>query len=177
MLETSADGNTRNVKTAASIFKEYGDFIYTIISYKVKDKTLADDLYQDFFLSIASNPPPADNQNIKGYLYKAIINDIVDNSRRINRYQTQLQRYSECLVYSDAQESPENLLMEAEEIDKVLSVIEGQLQDSEASAVTLRYMQDYKIRDVAVAMKTNNTAAWRCVVEGVKKIRFFLRTW
>ena len=177
MLGINTNENAQNVKTAAGIFKEYGDFIYAIIHYKVKDKTMADDLFQDFFLSIVSNPPPSSNQNIKGYLYRAIINDIVDNARRINRYQSQLQRYSERLVYSAAGKRPENVLIESEEIDKVFSVIESQLQDSEASAVTLRYMKDYKIKDVAVAMKTNNTTAWRYITEGIKKIRCLLRMW
>ena len=175
MSGTKVSDYNQNVKAAAGVFKEYGDFIYTIICYEVKDKTMADDLFQDFFLSIVSNPPPSDAQNIKGYLYKAIINDIIDNVRRVNRYQAQLQRYSESFVYSAAAENPENVLIEEEEMDKVFSAIQRRLQDCEASAVTLRYVKDYKIKDVADEMKINNTAACRYIAEGIKKIRLFLR--
>jgi RNA polymerase sigma factor (sigma-70 family) len=168
--------NIQNMKTAAGLFNKYGDFIYTVIRYKVRDKAMADDLFQDFFLSLVSNPP-SDDRNIKGYLYRAIINDIVDNARRIDRYQAQLQRYSEHLMRSVAGENPENVLVEAEEMDKIFSVIERRLQNSEARAVTLRYVKDYKIKDVAAEMKINNTAAWRYITGGLKKIRFFLRMW
>jgi RNA polymerase sigma factor (sigma-70 family) len=167
--------NIQNMKTAAGLFNKYGDFIYTVIRYKVRDKAMADDLFQDFFLSLVSNPPPSDDQNIKGYLYKAIINDIFDNARRIARYQAQLQRYSKHPRYSSAEENPENILIETEEMDKIHSVIKRRLQDSEARAVTLRYIKDHKIKDIAAEMRINNTAAWRYITEGLKKIRFFLR--
>ena len=175
MSGIKTDDYNQNVKAAAGVFKEHGNFIYTIIFYKVKDKTMADDLFQDFFLSVVANPPPSDMPNIKGYLYKAIINDIVDNVRRMNRYQAQLQRYSENFAYSSVAENPENALIESEEMDKVFSVIQRRLQDSEASAVTLKYMKDYTIKDIAAEMSINNTAAWKCITKGLKKIRLFLR--
>jgi RNA polymerase sigma factor (sigma-70 family) len=177
-LKTSranTDEQTQNVKAAAKAFDEYGDFIYTIICCKVKDKAQADDLFQDFFLSLVSNPLPSDNRNIKGYLYRAIINDIFDSVRRIERYQAQLHRYSEHSRRSSVEESPENGLIETEEMDKILSVIERRLQNSEARAVTLRYVRDYKIKDIASEMSINNTAAWRYISRGLKKMRFFLR--
>jgi RNA polymerase sigma-70 factor, ECF subfamily len=171
----NTDEHTQNVKAAASVFDKYEDFIYTIICYKVKDKAQADDLFQDFFLSLVSNPLPSDDRNVKGYLYRAIMNDIFDNVRRTERYQAQLQRYSKHLRYSSAEENPENALIKTEEIDSILSVIEKQLQNSESHAVTLRYVKDYKIKDIAAEMSVNNTAAWRYIAEGLKKIRFFLR--
>lgn len=74
--DVKTDIPPENVKSADQIFKEYGDFIYRTIRYKVKDKASVDDLYQDFFLSIALNPIPDGTKDIKGYLYKAIIEPV-----------------------------------------------------------------------------------------------------
>ncbi|MHC4792547.1 MAG: RNA polymerase sigma factor, partial [Planctomycetota bacterium] len=70
------DGVPSNVNHAAKIFSEYGDFIRGVIRYQVGNDAQADDLFQDFFLSLVSRPVPADIQNIKKYLYRAITNDI-----------------------------------------------------------------------------------------------------
>jgi DNA-directed RNA polymerase specialized sigma24 family protein len=48
-----------NVGLAAKIFAEYGDFIRMVIRYKVKNEAQADDLFQDFFLSLVVSPLPA----------------------------------------------------------------------------------------------------------------------
>jgi RNA polymerase sigma factor (sigma-70 family) len=175
MSDTGANDYNQNVKAAAGLFKEYGDFIYTIIFYKVKDKALAEDLFQDFFLSMVANPPSCDKLNIKGYLYKAIVNDIIDSIRRKDRYQSKLQRYCDKMVNSSPIENPEKELIDKEEMDKVFSVIQRKLQDSEADAVTLKYMKNYTIRDIAAEMSINNTAAWKHVAKGLEKIRLFLK--
>lgn len=175
MSDTGVNEYNQNVKAAAGVFKEYGDFIYTIIFYKVKDKTLADDLYQDFFLSMVANPPTCNEHNIKAYLYKAIINDIIDSIRRKDRYQAKLQRYCDKMANSSPIGNPEKELIDKEEIDKVFSVIQRKLRDSEADAVTLKYMENYTIRDIASEMSINNTAAWKYVTRGLEKIRLFLK--
>ena len=130
---------------AAEIFTKYGDFIRGVIQCKVADKGEVDDLFQNFFLSLVSRPPAPNVKNIKGYLYKAILNDIIDNSRRIERYQNRVHRYAEFLSYSTIEDNSENVLIEAEEMAKMFECIEKQLEHSEARAVILRYKNNYKI--------------------------------
>ncbi len=162
------------MRIAAEIFNKYEDFIRGIIRYKVGDD-YADDLFQSFFLSLVYRPPSGDVKNIKGYLYRAIMNDIVDNRRRMERYQNQMHRYAEHLNYFKAGDNPENTLIEAEEMNKMLKCIEAQLQHDEAKAVILRYRNDYKIKKIATAMGISNIAAWRYVSNGVRKIKRLLR--
>ena len=164
-----------NVNVAAEIFAEHWDFIYAIIQAKVRDKEQTDDLFQNFFLSLAARPPSPNIRNVKGYLYRAIINDVIDNTRQMERYQRQVYRYAEHLGYSSSKDSPENTLIEAEEMSKMLDCIEKRLHRSEAKAVILRYKNNYKIKKVAAAMGVNNTLAWRYISKGVIKIRHFLR--
>lgn len=164
-----------NVSVAAEIFAEHRDFIYAVIRAKARDKGQTDDLFQDFFLSLAAKPPSPCIRNIKGYLYRAIINDIIDNTRQMERYQNQVYGYAEHLGYSLVEENPENTLIKAEEMSKMFDCIEKRLHRSEAKAVILRYKNNYKIKKVAAVMGINNTLAWRYISKGVIKIRHFLR--
>jgi len=67
---------------AGEIFSLHGDFIRSVIRYRVKDETLVDDVFQDFFLSLAANPLPPDVRNVKNYLYRAIINNSFNAVKR-----------------------------------------------------------------------------------------------
>jgi RNA polymerase sigma factor (sigma-70 family) len=163
-----------NVSIAAEIFIKYWDFIYAVIRYKVADKGQIDDLFQNFFISLVCSPPTPDIKNIKGYLYRAIINDIIDNARYVERYQHQICNYAERLQYSINEDNPENKLIDTDEINKMLKCIENHLQYNEAKAINLRYKDDYKLKDVASAMGVNSTAAWRYISKGLSEIRRYL---
>jgi RNA polymerase sigma factor (sigma-70 family) len=163
-----------NVARAAETFSEYGDFIRAVIRYKVKNEARAGDLSQDFFLSLVSKPVPTGVQNVRSYLYRAIINDIVDATRRVEKYKTRMNKYAECLNYSINKNTPENALIEAEETDKMFKLIEGWLRRSEAQAISLRYRNSYNIKEVAKKMHVNNRTVSRYISAGLSKIRQFL---
>jgi RNA polymerase sigma factor (sigma-70 family) len=163
-----------NVASAAEIFSEYGDFIRAVIRYKVKNEARAGDLFQDFFLSLVSKPIPAGVQNVRSYLYRAIINDIVDATRRVEKYKTRMNKYAECLNYSINKNTPENALIEAEETDKMFKLIEGWLRRSETQAISLRYRNSYNIKEVAKKMHVNNRTVSRYISAGLSKVRQFL---
>ena len=174
-LPSSSTNNRANrVDVAAKVFAEYGDFIRAVIRYKVKNDAQSDDLFQDFFLSLVSKPIPAGVQNVKSYLYRAIINDIVDATRRVEKYKTRMNKYAECLNYSINKNDPENALVEVEQTDKMFKLIEGQLRHSEAQAVTLRYRNSCNIKEVAKKMHVNNRTVSRYLSAGLNKVRQFL---
>jgi RNA polymerase sigma factor (sigma-70 family) len=163
-----------NVDRAAEIFSQYGDFIRTVIYYHVENDAQADDLFQDFFLSLVSKPIPADIRNVKGYIYKAITNDIVDAVRRVEKYKTRMNKYAECFNYSVNNNRPENAFIEVEQTDKMFKLIEGQLRHSEAQAITLRYGNNYNIKEVAKKMHVNSRTISRYISTGLSKVRQFL---
>ena len=163
-----------NVARAAEIFSEYGDFIRAVIRYQVSNDAQADDLFQDFFLSLVSRPLPAGIQNVKSYLYRAITNDIVDAARRVEKYKTRMNKYAEYLNYSINKNRPENALIEIEQTNKMFRLIEGWLRRSEAQAITLRYRNSYNIKEVAEKMHVNNRTVSRYISAGLSKVRQFL---
>jgi RNA polymerase sigma factor (sigma-70 family) len=163
-----------NVARSAEIFSEYGDFIRAVIRYQVSNDAQADDLFQNFFLSLVSRPIPAGIHNVKGYLYKAITNDVVDAARRVEKYKTRMNKYAECFNYSVNKNGPENALIEVEQTNKMFKLIEGRLRRSEAQAITLRYRNSYNIEEAAKKMHVNNRTISRYISAGLSKVRQFL---
>jgi RNA polymerase sigma factor (sigma-70 family) len=162
-----------NVEHAARIFSEYGDFILAVIRYQCGDHAQADDLLQDFFLSLVSKPVPADIRNVKGYLYRAITNDIVDAARRVQKYRALMHKYAESVDYAVNKNTPENALVETEEMNKTLKLIERCLPHSEAQAITLRYRENCDIQEISKKMRINNRSVSKYISAGLRKIRRF----
>ena len=160
-----------NVSLAAKVFAEYGDFIYGIIYYKVKNVAQADDLYQDFFLSLVSNPIPSSVKNIKSYLYKAITNDIIDASRQMERYKTLINKYANHLNFSINKNDSKRASIKEKQINEIFELLSGQLSPSEAKAITLRYRERCSINEVAEKMDVKKETVSRYICTGLKKIR------
>jgi RNA polymerase sigma factor (sigma-70 family) len=173
--KTNTKDYANNVDIAAKVFARYGDFIHAIIRCKVRNEAQADDLYQDFFLSLVFRPIPASVQNVKSYLYKAITNDIIDAFRQAQRHRILISRYAEQhFNYRASEKGPENAFIEAEEVRKFFEIVEKQLPNSQARAVTLRYKNSYDIKEIAEKMKVNKNSVIRYVSVGLKRIRQFL---
>lgn len=160
-----------NGSFAAKIFAEYGDFIYGVIRYKVENEAQANDLYQDFFLSLVSNPIPAGVKNIKGYLYRAITNDIFDAGRRMERYKALMNKYADYLSFSINKGNSKNAFINKERTNQIFGLIEGYLSPSEAKAITLRYKNSCSIKEVAKEMDVKKESVSRYICTGLKKIR------
>jgi RNA polymerase sigma factor (sigma-70 family) len=171
---TNPNDGAKGVDRAVAVFTEYGDFIRSVIRYQVRNETQADDLFQDFFLSLVSKPPPVDTQNMKSYLYRVIYNDVIDAARRVKKYQTRMERYAECRKYSTVEDGIEDTLIRTEEMNKIFKLIETRLRRSRAQAVVLRYRNHYKIQEVAERMNVNSRTARRYISVGLRKIRQFL---
>ena len=158
-----------SVERAAEVFDQHGDFIRSVIHFHVRNKTEAEDLFQDLFLSIVAKPMPEEVRNVKGFLYKLITDTIKDAYRRIIRYQTRIHRYAE--YYLRIIEShPAAGLIDVEESKKMLDLIERHLPTKEALAVKLRYKDDCDIEKVAEKMGVKTRSASRYVSIGLKKI-------
>lgn len=162
-----------NVSRAGEVFAECGDFIRAVIESHARDKAQADDLFQDFFLSLVARSVPQGVQNIKSYLYRRIVNYVIDAVRRTKSYQNRIHRYAKRLKYAGTNR-PENPLVEAEEMNKMFELIERRLTRTEAQAVALRYKNDYSIAEVAEEMGVNKRSVSRYISAGVRRIRRLL---
>ena len=155
------------------IFAEYGSFIRSVIRFKIRNEAMCEDLFQDFFLFLIVNPIPQDIQNIKGFLYKAVSNRIVDAVRSTGRYQTRINRYAEHQT-NTLSDCPEKILIDLEETEKMFELLRENLPLNEALAVKLRYMDDYDTTEVAQKLKVDPRSVSRYVSVGLKKVRHAL---
>ncbi len=158
------------VAAAAKVFDEHGGFIRVVVSLHVQDKHLADDLYQDFFLSLISRPLPEGLENIKGYLYRTITNDVVDATRRIMKYRDYMCKHAECSKHPDRQKTPQETLQEVEDVEMALKLIKKRLPCTQAEAVSLRYLDSQKVKEIAKTMGVANATARAYVHDAIVRI-------
>ncbi len=159
------------VAAAAKIFDDHGGFIRIVIRSHVRDKDLAEDLFQDFFISLISKPLPRGLQNIKGYLYRAITNDIVDATRRMMKYRAYMREYAERSSRPDSPKTPRETLQGMEQAKMVLELIEKRLSCTEAEAVSLRYLGSHEVKEIAKTMGVANATARAYVNDAIDRIR------
>jgi RNA polymerase sigma factor (sigma-70 family) len=160
-----------NVGVATKIFEEYGNFIKQVIDFKINNPSLADDLYQEFFLTLSTKPIPSDIKNMKGFLFYAITKDIIDSVRRIVRYQENLKKYTDyyqAVNKLDASVADGN---GAADVEKMFQAIENHLSHREAQAVRLRYKHAYNSQEASEKMGITSRSFHRYVSVGLSKIR------
>lgn len=173
--EASVETRKDNVDSAARIFQDYGDEIYAMIHFQANGRANADDIFQALFLSLAQKSIPAGHTNIKGYLYRAIANDVIDVGRRSKTYQNRVTRYAEQQgYYSPVQDAPETAVVETEQVQRICDLIEEHLPRCEAQAVTLTQIEDLSTEEAAriMGVEKRTISRYKCV--GLKKIRQIL---
>jgi len=159
-----------NTDLAEKILEEHGDFIHTIIRFNVNNKVEAEDVFQDFFLSLISKPIPKEVRNLRAFLYRVVSDNVKDALRRTNRYQARICRYAErhkCII----ENCPEDAVIDVEETEKMFELIQRSLPPNEARAITLRYGNNDDIVEVAEKMGIKSTSVSRYVSTGLKKLR------
>lgn len=172
MVANNSNNNYReNVELASQIFSEYGDFIHSIIHTKVQNVEKANDISQDFFLSLVRNPMPSNIKNKKSFLYRAIIHDIADARRRVDRYSTHIEKYRQKVKSSINKTPSKNAFKEKEQIIEMLELIKEQLPGSCSQAIILRYRDNQSIKDVAKQMGVQRASVSRYLSTGLKKLR------
>jgi RNA polymerase sigma factor (sigma-70 family) len=159
------------VAAAAKIFDNHGGFIRIVIRSHVQDNDLAEDLFQDFFLALISKPLPGDDGNIKGYLYRAITNDIIDATRRIMKYRARTRKYAEVAKRPDGQKTPKETLQEMEEAEMILNLVRKRLPCTQAEAVSLCYFDGHRVKEIAKKMGIANATARARVNGAIVRLR------
>ncbi len=176
MISQNPDPNNHRfgVAAAVEVFLDHEDFIRDVICFHIQDEDQADDLFQDFFLSLISNPLPTDIQNIDSYLYKAITNDIIDAAHRREKYRNCMHDYAERSDHPRSQQTPPEAILEKEEACRVFELIEKCLPRTEAQAVYLQYREGHDAKEIARKMGVGIATVRGYVSEGLGRIRRLL---
>ncbi len=165
------------VRLAAEIFDEYGGFIRAVIRFQIRSRSEEEDLFQEFFLALIRKPVPAEVQNIKSYLYRAVTNHIVDSVRRHENYLRAVKKYARRTRISINKHPLGNVLIDdAEEKNAKVAHFARHLQEREAQAFVLRYRDNCSIGEIAATMGVNARTVSRYLSESIRKLRQALAT-
>lgn len=159
------------VDRATEVFHKYGEDIRCFVEFHARDEAEADDLFQEFFLSLVSTRLPRKVTSMKRYLYRAIANDLVSRMRSHQRYQKRLRVYAEARKYQSHQDDPGRETVRTEQTRRVFEMIERHLPPREAEAVTCRFHKDWSNREVADHMGVDRRSVTRYLCAGLKRIR------
>ena len=170
-LHRNAKYDDEAIRAAAKVFAEHGRFIRGVIRFHAHDEVHEDDLFQEFFLALVNSPLPSNVRNIRGYLYRAIINDAVDMTRRQEKYQRNLKKHAERTRISINKKTLEDAIEETDEIDCVFARLAKRLQPREAQVMSMRYRQDCSIGEIAAALGVNKRTVSRYLSSALSKIR------
>ena len=171
----SSGGNGEDIRTrvkrAGEIFDRYGSEVRAMIDFSVKDETRGDDIFQDLFVSVVTNPIPPNVEDVRAYLYKAIANDIVDRFRRIRIGREAVQIHTEHHKHRTVQKDPHHVVARAEETTKMLRLVENSLAPRETRAFVQRYGFGFSTSDTAGQLNINKRSVSRYLAEAMKKMR------
>jgi RNA polymerase sigma factor (sigma-70 family) len=162
----------RRVQLARELFAEQGEYIHSIVRYAASNDEYADDLVHDLFLFFVAKPIPGDILNVRGYLYKVILDRVRDWQRSRVRYQAKIRKYGRIKLKELTLLSQDG--RQQESAQKILSLIEKHLSKTEVKAIVLRYQDQFEIDDVAREMRINPRSVSRYISVGLKKIRRLL---
>ena len=172
--ETDRTEIRKRVGLAAEVFKRYSDEIRAIIHFNVKDESKADDIFQEFFVSIVRKPIPSGIQDIRSYLYTAVTNDVIDASRQIKNHHDHVQKYAECRKHFVIPEDPQNTAIHMENTNKMFQLIENRLPKRQAEVIVQRYGYGLSTTDTAEKMNTDKRIISRYLTAALKKMREFV---
>lgn len=172
--ENETDEPLKNINDAADVFAEHGDFIRAAINDKIAPDSpvTVDDLYQDLFLSLVFSPIPRHVKNIKGYLYRAIINDIYNGKRQLGNYKNLKQKYADYLDFSTNKTDSQRAFITEERLDKLLKICRCHLSPPEVKAITLKYKDGRSIQETAEEMAVKKESVSRYICAGLKKLKY-----
>jgi RNA polymerase sigma-70 factor (ECF subfamily) len=160
------------VAAAVSVFAKHGNFIRSVIRLRVSDPFRREDLYQELFLKLIIQPVPAGVRNVRGYLYRAILNDIIDLAREKENDKRHLQKYLERTRISiHNSPSPSAIIEETEEKVSVFTYLTKLLRRREAQVLVLRYRDNYSIAEIAAAMGVDKRSVSRYLTSGLRQLR------
>lgn len=159
------------VTQAADVFNKHETVILATIRSNINDKSQANDILHDFFLSLIHKPIPSHIQNVKGYLQRAVKNDVLDAANRKKSYRARIHRYAEYHKDTIIHQDPQNIAIQTEQAQKMVELIKERLPHHEAQTVIERCYHDRTTEQTAEKMCVNRRSVSRYLCMGLKRIR------
>jgi RNA polymerase sigma factor (sigma-70 family) len=165
------------VARAVAIFSEYGDFILAVLRFQAHDRFWQEDLFQEFFLALVRRPVPAGVRNIKSYLYRAIVNHVLDSVRARETYRRAVKKYvKETRIPINNRFAGNALIEDTEQRNATIAHLARHLHEREAQAFVLRYRDNFSVGEIAARMGVNARTVSRYLSQSLRRLRETLTT-
>ena len=161
----------RGVQRAEELFAQYGPEIRAMMEYRVRNRAEAEDVFQEFFLSLATTEVPTDIVNMKSYLSQAIWNDVASWYRQQKRYVRRVEVYAENRNNHRPLQDPSKIVMRKDQERAFFEKITRFLSPQEAKAVTSRYRDECTVAESADQLGIEKRSVTRYVSAGLRKIK------
>jgi RNA polymerase sigma factor (sigma-70 family) len=168
MVEERPTYNPIEVK---QIYEEDGAFIRKVIQFHLSNSLNGDDVFQGIFLRLLEKPIPSEVVNRQSYLYRMIINNIINEVHRVEAYKKRISRYSQAQPSKARVRGPYEKTAQANEFNHIIQIIDNKLPSQIATALKLRYKKDDTNGAIAQAMSVKKETGRRYIRRGLKKLR------
>jgi RNA polymerase sigma factor (sigma-70 family) len=120
---------------------------------------------------------PAEVRNINSYLYRAIVNHILDSVRARENYRRAVKKYAkETRIPINKRLAGNVLIEDTEQRNATIASLARHLQEREAEAFVLRYRDNFSIGEIATRMGVNARTVSRYLSESLRRLRETLTT-
>ena len=159
----------QNISKAAEILQEKRDFIYAVIrSNGCEQET--EDIFQNIFLSLATTPIPEHIENVNSYLYRTVINDIIDISRKTNAYRGKLDRFRRQCLKHYSTDFIQTIIIK-EEFSEILCIVETKFPSYLRVPFCMRYKQEYTITEISQKLGVKKNVVSVYLSDGLRMLR------
>jgi RNA polymerase sigma-70 factor (ECF subfamily) len=167
LLDRALEGNT---EACEELFELCLPHIYRYILSRVRDQQLAEDLTGEVFLKVHQSieKGTAWNYTFTSWLYRIARNQIIDYQRRDSKFTFKSIDQHEYLP----SEQPDPLAsaqgcLEAESLRAAIA----RLPDTQAEVISLRFLEQYSVREVAKILNRTELSVRALQFRGIKVLR------
>jgi RNA polymerase sigma factor (sigma-70 family) len=161
----------QRVDLATRIFAEQGSAIRSMIRQHVTNQEEEDEVYQNLYLSLVCSPPPEVLTNVMAYLNTVIRNDVIDAVRQRKSRQQMVSKYAMSQPWDEVEDAPDDRVTQAEQVQRITSLVGKLLPAHEARAVIERYVYGHSMTDIASHLRVKERTVSRYACVGIRRIR------
>jgi len=158
----------RDPRQFGALYDRHFQQIYRFIYSRVREQTAAEDVTSEVFMKALKAMPRYQDTGrpFAAWLYQIAVNAIADRYRTL-RPAHPLEDFHDLSVAGPALE---DLAAHRDEVRRIWALVEG-LPHQQRTALVLKFQEDMKIEDIAVAMGKSAGAVKLLIHRGVTRLR------
>ena len=168
-LQASSTRQQEAQSQAEELFLEHGEFLMNVLLRDLSEPD-ALDAFQCFYLNVVMKGLPDNIQDIRGYLYQAARNAVIDHWRKTSTYQEKIQLYSQ-RTKPRFSEDPTKKVMNSELLIEVFEKIGHLLWPSINQVIVQKHQRNLSNDEIAEKMNVSKRTVSRYLSVGTKQIQ------